>query len=293
MADATLALLECLHAVCTTDKKLQPQPQPQLQTAATPTASASSAHPVRNQIYVRSGMIIKKKETFHKFMQEFAALKQVCDVPYVSQLIFANAMDLELAFPYYGIDLTSLINLRVPSDFEKLNIIGAVILALSHLHALSFVHMDVKCENIMYLNGLCTLIDFEFMEYDGAQCEALRGSLPYVDPHFIASHVTSSSCDVFSFGIVVAALYTRRLPWEVVFDTDYQRFARIPSPYCDEYSSFFGVAKGSMEDLLLRSTVVIDPKERKQSSAIYEIIANTIKQHALSSKSSTSGSKKS
>lgn len=89
---------------------------------------------------------------------------------------------------------------------------------LAHIHGRGIVHRDIKLDNIMMdQNHHIKIIDFSlaaFYKINGQLC-TFCGSIPFCSPEVIKRiPYIGPEIDVWSFGIVMYALATGRLPFE-------------------------------------------------------------------------------
>ncbi|OAD71239.1 hypothetical protein PHYBLDRAFT_92150, partial [Phycomyces blakesleeanus NRRL 1555(-)] len=96
--------------------------------------------------------------------------------------------------------------------------------AVQYLHQeIKVCHKDIKPENILLTDdGSIKLCDFglSYNNYSQPENESAGGSLPYVSPEQILSRtpLTCPKTDVWSLGVVLYVMITRRLP----FNDDYE-----------------------------------------------------------------------
>lgn len=102
-------------------------------------------------------------------------------------------------------------------------IVLQVALALAHAHDRGVVHRDIKPSNIMLTpDGRALLIDFGLAQVDGAdsitRSGVQPGSLAYMSPEQVRGEVVDGRTDIWSLGVVLYELLTRRQPF--VADTE-------------------------------------------------------------------------
>ncbi len=118
------------------------------------------------------------------------------------------------------------------------DIIAQVADALHHAHQFSIVHRDVKPANVVVApSGRAKLTDFGVAYVpasDVTQTGSALGSPRYMAPEQVLGQPIDARADVFSLGVVLYELLTRRTPFEWPGDTTVfalmQRIAGEPHP---------------------------------------------------------------
>lgn len=98
---------------------------------------------------------------------------------------------------------------------------GQLAAALDYAHAQGVTHHDIKPENIMFGDGWqqAKINDFGIAERRskpseaGAPCTEIAGTLAYMAPERLRGEPTDARSDLFSLGVVLYWLITRKLPW--------------------------------------------------------------------------------
>ena len=101
------------------------------------------------------------------------------------------------------------------------DVIQQVLAALRYLHKRGFVHRDIKPENILMQKNGCNdivIIDFGLAANmnENANLHLKCGTPGYVAPEIFKSSSTNpytEQCDIFSAGILLYWLLTRKLPY--------------------------------------------------------------------------------
>lgn len=151
---------------------------------------------------------------------EVETLRQV-DHPLIIKILdfFRNEKYAYIVNEYFeSTTLLKLINKskHLPEDVGCI-IAGQVFMVLKFLHDKKIVHRDVKLENIL-INKLyqIKLIDFGFartFQKPGSLFKTICGSTAYSPPEMIMGHPYTISCDMWSFGVIIYALTTGKLPF--------------------------------------------------------------------------------
>jgi len=126
---------------------------------------------------------------------------------------------------------------RIPF-YTAADIIAQVADALHHAHGFSVVHRDVKPANVVVApSGRAKLTDFGVTYVpasDVTQTGSALGSPRYMAPEQVLGQPTDARADIFSLGVVLYELLTRRTPFEWPGDTTVfalmQRIAGEPHP---------------------------------------------------------------
>ncbi|CAN0434303.1 unnamed protein product, partial [Discosporangium mesarthrocarpum] len=95
---------------------------------------------------------------------------------------------------------------------------------MEYLHSKRMVHGDLKSPNVLLTRGFRAKIsDFgtvrittEFTTMTTAVQSESSISLKWTAPEVLNQHKTTQSSDVYSYGIIVWEILTRKVPWEEV-----------------------------------------------------------------------------
>ena len=90
--------------------------------------------------------------------------------------------------------------------------------ALSHAHSRGVIHRDIKASNIMLTrDNVVKVTDFDIARLVTETAEArtgLAGSLEAMPPEVIQGRKADERSDIYSLGIVLYQMLTRRLPFQ-------------------------------------------------------------------------------
>ncbi|ERM98020.1 hypothetical protein AMTR_s00120p00057080 [Amborella trichopoda] len=112
---------------------------------------------------------------------------------------------------------------------QRLNIAIDVASALDYLHndcSTPIVHRDLKPSNVLLDQdmtarvgdfGLARLQDTEPSDCHQSTTFNLKGTIGYIAPEYGISGMTSTKADVFSFGVLLLELFTRKKPTDDMF----------------------------------------------------------------------------
>ncbi len=88
--------------------------------------------------------------------------------------------------------------------------------ALKALHGAGWVHMDVKPENLLRLDGVWTLHDFDSAMRIGERFERRDITFAYAPPDGLSNDVAEVSDDLYAVGMMIyASRNGGRLPWQI------------------------------------------------------------------------------
>lgn len=125
-----------------------------------------------------------------------------------------------LAFIYPWYERGNLSNhLHYLSDTQKLYILIGIAKALECLHSRGVIHGDIKLDNILLSDsGEPMLADFGLSRILGEETMYTSshhggGSMPWMSPECMMQGVKSCQSDVYSFGSLVFAIMTGKLPY--------------------------------------------------------------------------------
>ena len=116
--------------------------------------------------------------------------------------------------------------------------------AIYTLHKWSYIHTDIKPENIIITDGLrIVLTDYEFCQTNQATWKKKRritGTPSYLAPESFKQHTFSEQSDIYSFGVTAFELCTGRKPY----------LAESPAQYLNKQLDRSSGPKITSEDLI-------------------------------------------
>ncbi len=120
----------------------------------------------------------------------------------------------------FGITLKEYISKKENLDWkDAVQIIKQVLLAISHAHSRGIIHRDIKPQNIMILqDGTVKVTDFGIARFFNNETQTITdktiGSVHYISPEQAKGLKTDYKSDIYSIGVVLYELLTKRLPFE-------------------------------------------------------------------------------
>jgi Protein kinase domain len=124
-----------------------------------------------------------------------------------------------LVSPYLpGGSLRDLLLVKELAFQDALGFAAEIAAALDFLHDQNILHRDLKPSNILLdLSGNSHISDFglaQLMPRTTQQLHTGRGTPPYAPPEQHAKRAMTQQSDIFSFGVMLFEMFTRRLPWD-------------------------------------------------------------------------------
>ena len=160
-------------------------------------------------------------------LHEVAILKAVGPHPHIVTVLAVeqNALVLEL-----GQETLHSVLTEPTYDWSKAHVrtvFSAILDAVAYMHARHVVHLDLKAENVVLRNALDPMIiDFglahHFPDASVRTIERYSGSRHYAAPELLAQTgpYDAYAADVWSLGVLLFAMLTRRLPVECAHRSD-------------------------------------------------------------------------
>lgn len=167
-----------------------------------------------------------------------------------------------------GRSLRQVLDAGAPLSLQAISDIAAQIAdALDYAHRSGIVHRDIKPANIMLSPaGLAKLTDFgiAFMASSSmTQTGSVLGSPKYMSPEQVLGQPVDGRADVFSLGVVLYEMLTRRTPFELPDITTFslmQRIVTVPAPRVSE----LGMDIPAAFDMILARALAKRPEDRFQ-----------------------------
>lgn len=158
-------------------------------------------------------------------------------------------------------------------EFQALYIINQVLEALSFLHTLDIVHLDIKPQNILLTGSFpqcdIKLCDFGISRLVSANIEIrdIVGTPDYAAPEILQFNPISLATDMWSLGILTYALLSGHTPFGG--ETKQETFCNITnSPLDFPDQMFLGVSSHAKE--FIKRLLVRNPRERMSSIECFQ-----------------------
>ncbi|EGC33376.1 hypothetical protein DICPUDRAFT_8174, partial [Dictyostelium purpureum] len=152
-------------------------------------------------------------------------------------------------------------HLRASKQFSEnttRQIVAQIVLAIDYLHRENIIYRDLKPENILVDDkGHIKLTDFGFSKKTDYNTTSVCGTLPYMAPEILISHMGhGKAVDWWALGVVIYELITGSLPFENSKEFLINRKSDVPflpmkdELFCDD-----------LKDLIMQ-LLQIDPLKR-------------------------------
>ncbi|MEB3197684.1 MAG: AAA family ATPase [Candidatus Sericytochromatia bacterium] len=100
------------------------------------------------------------------------------------------------------------------SEARVVAVLTELLAALSYIHQLGFVHLDVKSENVRVRpDGSVKLMDYGLMDFARPPGGFVNGTLAYLAPEVIRRGAIDQRTDLYSVGVLAYELLTGQLPF--------------------------------------------------------------------------------
>lgn len=117
-----------------------------------------------------------------------------------------------------GKDLVHFFKKDLPSNKDAIKVVKQIIDAISYCHSKGIIHRDIKMDNILIDKTLTIKItDFGLCavnESDNDVYYSEVGTVRYTAPEILSGKGYNKSIDIWSFGIVLFMLLTRKYPFD-------------------------------------------------------------------------------
>ena len=164
---------------------------------------------------------VLSSESIRRFEREISAHKLI-NSPYVAKMM-ESSLENDPAYMaiefIHGLTLAQIIENKGYLS-EKLWLLYAkqTFLGLEQIHARGLVHRDIKPANIMKLEDkeMIKIIDLGIVKSEERQSSnrtKLIGTLPYMSPEQLLGKSATQKSDIFSAGVTLIELFTKRHPF--------------------------------------------------------------------------------
>ena len=168
-------------------------------------------------------IVSDRHSTLERLKKEYRHLVQIPEHPHVVRVLDADVIpgrDIPfLVFEYVeGADVGDMIQQRLLSPEDALELGKQVIEGLVHLHAQGFHHCDIKPRNLLWTQKGAKIIDFNVsVRADDKQSRG-GGSRRYLppdfDPEVIPHNGERADRDLYALGLTLYEALTARYPWD-------------------------------------------------------------------------------
>ena len=163
--------------------------------------------------------------------------------------------------------LKDILKTSLMNNTLKTKIAVEIAFGMEHIHQLGMIHRDLKIENIM-LNYIfeAKIIDFDLVhvtDIEGVKNTLTKGigTLDYMSPEMLNNEEYTNKTDVYSYGIVLFAIFTGNVPKQNL--TDKMTKKRIPLPRPSSSISSLCIS-------IIEKCTRFEPEERPSFTEIIE-----------------------
>uniref|UniRef100_F1KXD8 Mitogen-activated protein kinase kinase kinase 7 n=1 Tax=Ascaris suum TaxID=6253 RepID=F1KXD8_ASCSU len=142
--------------------------------------------------------------------------------------------------------------------------------AISYMHASNYVHRDLKPPNLLLKNGyrLLKVCDFGTVARVKTTMTNNRGSAAWMAPEVFSGSKYNEKCDVYSFGIMLWEMITRRKPFE---DVEGSALTILWKAFMDARPPPIAGCPQPLMDLIVRCWAK-DPNARPTMAKVYDVL---------------------
>ncbi|ARN34972.1 protein kinase [Pseudomonas aeruginosa] len=168
-------------------------------------------------------IVSDRHSTLDRLKQEYRHLVHIPEHPHVVRVLDADVIpgrDIPfLVFEYVeGSDVGDMIQERLLSPEDVLELGKQVIEGLAHLHAHGFHHCDIKPRNLLWTQKGAKIIDFNVSVRADDKESRGGGSRRYLppdfDPEVIPYNGERADRDLYAMGLTLYEALTSRYPWD-------------------------------------------------------------------------------
>ena len=177
-----------------------------------------------------------------------------------------------LFLEYHPFNLKQTVNESFMTNTLKAKIVVEIAFGMSHIHKHGMIHRDLKLENVM-VNYIfeAQLIDFGLAYVDEMKTTTFTsktkgiGTLAYMSPEMANEEDYDNKTDVYSFGVLLFVLFTRRFPKQSMKD----KLSNVEIQFPPASSS---ISKFCIN--LIKKCMSFNPKKRPTFDQILEDMFN-------------------
>jgi serine/threonine protein kinase len=168
-------------------------------------------------------IVSDRHSTLERLKKEYRHLVSIPEHPHVVRVLDADVIPSRgipfLVFEYVeGSDVGDMIQERLLSPEDVLELGKQVIEGLAHLHAQGFHHCDIKPRNLLWTQKGAKIIDFNVSVRTNDREARGGGSRRYLppdfDPEVIPHNGERADRDLYALGLTLYEALTTRYPWD-------------------------------------------------------------------------------